>query len=497
MRCILALDQSTSATKALLFTADGRVLDRESMDHRQIYPQPGWSEHDGEEIWENTLKTLSAVIRRTAGRTGDEIVGLSITNQRETIVIFDRGTGRPLHPVIVWQCRRSEAVCAAHVAEGREEWVRERTGLRIDPYFSGSKLEWVVQHHPELAAQLASGQALIGTIDTYLVYRLTQGAVFATDFTNASRTLLFDLRQLSWDDDLCELWRVPRRALPEVRESFASFGETTLEHTLARPLKICGVMGDSQAALFAHGCFERGTAKVTFGTGSSVLLNIGSKLQLSRKGVVTALAWVFQGKPVYAFEGIIVSSASTLIWLRDQLRLIDRVEELEGLATAVPDNGGVYLVPAFSGLGFPHWAPAARGALVGLSTHSDRRHVARAALESIAFQVGDALSSMRDEADVPLKTLHCDGGATGNRFLMQFTAEMTGATLAVSPMADCSALGVARAGLLGLGEVSSMAELAALPGEHLTYSPQLDPTAADRLHEGWAHAVRQAILPPS
>jgi glycerol kinase len=493
MRCILALDQSTSATKALLFAQDGRVLDRESLDHRQIYPQPGWAEHDGDEIWHNTLKTLSAVIARSS-LAGNEIVGLSITNQRETIVIFERGSGQPLHPVIVWQCRRSEAICATHIAAGHNDWVRERTGLRIDPYFSGSKLQWVMQNRPQLAAQLAAGEALIGTIDTYLIYRLTEGAVFATDFTNASRTLLFDLRHLSWDEALCDLWQVPRAALPDVRESFASFGETTLDGTLKRPLEICGVMGDSQAALFAHGCFEPGSAKVTFGTGSSLLLNIGAELKLSGQGAVTTLAWVYRGEPTYAFEGIIVSSASTLTWLRDQLQLVDRVEHLEVLASAVPNNGGVYLVPAFSGLGFPHWAPAARAAVVGLSSHSDRRHVARAALESIAFQVADALESMRSEAEVSLKTLHCDGGAIGNRFLMQFTADITGATLVVSSVADCSALGVARAGLLGLGVLRSLAEFAAPAGADVLYVPQLDASAVNQLRAGWAHAVRQTTL---
>ena len=397
----------------------------------------------------------------------------------------------------MWQCRRSEAICAAHVAAGHDEWVRERTGLRIDPYFSGSKLEWVMQNRPHVAAKLAAGEALIGTIDTYLIYRLTRGAVFATDFTNASRTLLFDLRHLSWDEGLCDLWKVPQAALPEVRESFASFGETTLEGTLERPMRICGVMGDSQAALFAHGCFERGTAKVTLGTGSSLLLNIGTELKFSDKGAVTALAWVYRGQPIYAFEGIIVSSASTLVWLRDQLQLVDRVEHLEVLASAVPDNGGVYFVPAFSGLGFPHWAPAARAAVVGLSSHSDRRHVARAALESIAFQIGDALESMRLESGAPLTTLHCDGGATGNRFLMQFTAEISGVTLGVSSEADCSALGVARAGLLGLGVVSSLAEFAASPSADVMYVPQLDSSAVTRLREGWAHAVRQTTLPLS
>jgi len=491
MPLILALDQSTSATKALLFEADGRLVDRESAEHRQFYPQPGWVEHDAEEIWQNTLRTLRAVLARQASRAG-EIAGLSITNQRETIVIFSRATGRPLLPAIVWQCRRSEALCAEHVAAGREPLVRERTGLKIDPYFSASKLQWLIRRDAGLRAKLESGEALIGTIDAYLIYRLTGGAVFACDSTNASRTLLYDITRLRWDGELCALWEVPLRALPEVRESFARYGETTLEGALAVPLPICGVMGDSQAALFAHGCFTPGAAKVTFGTGSSVLLNIGAKPLLSERGVLTALAWVHGGVPVYAFEGIIISAASTLTWLRDQLGLLDTLDGVEALATAVPDNGGVYLVPAFSGLGFPHWAPAARALLTGLSTHSDRRHVVRAALESIAYQLRDAFEVMRTEAAVPVGAVHCDGGPTANRFLMQFTAEMTGAELRVAPMADCSALGAARAGLIGLA--GSTGGPAPLPRSGSVYTPALAPGEVARFASGWRQAVQQALL---
>jgi glycerol kinase len=494
MPCLLALDQSTSATKALLFEADGRLVDRESLDHRQFYPQPGWVEHDAEEIWQNTLRVLRAVLDRPAARAND-LAGLCLTNQRETVVVFERDTGRPLHPAIVWQCRRSEEICARHRDAGREELVRSRTGLKIDPYFSGSKLQWLVRNRPKLRAQLDAGMALIGTIDTYLVYRLTRGAVFATDSTNASRTLLFDIDRLRWDEELCALWEVPLRALPEVRESFARFGETTVEGAVARPLPICGVMGDSQAALFAHGCFAPGSAKVTFGTGSSILLNIGQAFRHSGHGVVTALAWVHQGRPVYAFEGIIISAASTLTWLRDQLHLVSELDDIEAMATAVPDSGGVHLVPAFSGLGFPHWTPAARAAITGLSAHSDRCHLVRAALESIAYQLRDAFAAMRADATVPVGAVHCDGGPTANRFLMQFTAEMTGAELRVARMADCSALGAAQAGRLGLGLVRSQDELTAQSRTGAVFRPTLDPAEVARLAGAWDHAVRQTLLP--
>lgn len=494
MPLILAVDQSTSATKAMLFATEGRLLDKESRDHAQHYPQPGWVEHDAEEIWQNVLATVRALLARHAAEVS-EIIGFSLTNQRETILAFDRATGRPLHRAIVWQCRRSEKLCTDAIAAGHDELVQSRTGLRIDPYFSASKLQWLIRERPELRAKLESGDALIGTIDAYLIYRLTRGAVFATDHTNASRTLLFDVRRLCWDDELCALWQVPARALPEVRESFAKFGTTTLDGILPRAVPICGVMGDSQAALFAHGCFARGTAKVTMGTGSSVLLNIGNEFRRSSQGVVTALAWVRDRQPVYAFEGIIIAAASTLTWLRDQLKLVDTLDGVEAMATELPDNGGVYLVPAFSGLGLPYWKADARATIVGLTTHSDRRHVLRAAQESIAFQLRDALQALRTDAALEVSAIHADGGPTANKFLMQFTADVTGAELRLAPFAECSAFGAVCTGLLGLGLFSSLDELAAMPRAGLVYRPRMDAARVADLTRGWQHAVRQTIFP--
>ena len=492
MSLFLALDQSTSATKALLFDAEGRALDRESREHQQHYPQPGWVEHDAGEIWQNTLTVLRTLVARHAARLGD-IAGLSITNQRETIVVFERGSGRPLHPAIVWQCRRGDALCAAHVAAGREALVPRKTGLKIDAYFSASKLQWLVHHRPDLHAKLADGSALIGTIDAYLIYRLTGGKVFATDTTNASRTLLFDVTRLQWDEELCGLWEVPRAALPEVRDCTAAFGETTLEGSLPAPLPIRGVMGDSQASLFAQRCHAPGTAKVTFGTGSSLLLIIGAQPRFSTQGVLTALAWTHAGVPAYAFEGIIISSASTLTWLRDRVGLAPDVPALEQLAQAVPDNGGVHLVPAFTGLGLPHWQPAARAAILGLSSHSDRRHIARAAFESIAFQIRDALDAMRAEAGVPLGALHADGGPTASTFLMQLTADITGVELHVATMADGSPLGAMRAGQLGLGLRATRRDLGDTRSYGAVFRPTYSRERTDVLYAGWRAAVRQVI----
>jgi glycerol kinase len=492
MPLILAIDQSTSASKALLFDAQGNVLDQASREHRQHYPQPGWVEHDAEEIWQNVLAVAREVLGRQSARVG-ELAGVSLTNQRETFVVFDRATGTPLHPAIVWQCRRGDELCAAQVRAGREPVVRAKTGLKIDSYFSAAKLQWLLRAQPELARQLAAGEALVGTIDTYLVYRLTRGAVFATDHTNASRTLLFDIGRLAWDDELCAMWEVPRRALAQVRPSAAHFGETDLAGTLPRPVPISGVMGDSQASLFAQRCFEPGSAKVTFGTGSSVLLNVGATMPRPAGGSLTALAWVHGGKPTYALEGVIIASASTLTWLRDQLGLVPDLREIEALACAVPDNGGVYLVPAFSGLGAPHWCETARGAIVGLSVHSDRRHVVRAALESIAYQVRDVLEVMRAESGVTLRDVHGDGGATTNSFLMQFVADLARVELHVAGSPHLSPLGAAMMGLLGLGLVPSLAALAKLPRKDVTYGPTMEPERAKALCLGWQKALDQVI----
>ncbi len=492
MSLVLAIDQSTSATKALLLDDRGQLLDKEAREHRQFHPQPGWVEHDAEEIWQNTLAVAKTLLARHAGRRG-ELVCLSLTNQRETVVVFDRATGRPLYPAIVWQCRRGDPLCAAQAAAGRAAAIHARTGLHLDAYFSGSKLQWLVRNHAGLGARLASREALAGTIDAYLVYRLTGGRIFATDATNASRTLLFDISRLQWDPELCAWWEVPPAALPEVRESTAEFGATTLDGALERPLPIRGVMGDSQASLFAQRCFAPGAAKVTFGTGSSVLLNTGSALRRSDHGVVSTLAWVHGGVPTYALEGIIISSAATLAWLRDQLGLITDFAETETLARAVPDNHGVYLVPAFAGLGLPHWRPDARAAILGLSAHSDRRHVVRAALESIAYQLRDVLDALRAEAGVPLRELRGDGGPTANRFLMQFTADLVGIDLRIAAAAGGSAQGAALAGLLGLGRYKSLAELASATPDEVVYRPLRSADDAQRLYAGWLGAVRQVL----
>jgi glycerol kinase len=489
---ILALDQSTSATKAILFTARGKIIERATRPHRQIYPQPGWVEHDAEEIWKNVL----AVIRDLAKRQPTKIkklAALSITNQRETVVVFDRATGQPLHHALVWQDRRSDALCAKLTKQGHENFVRQKTGLKIDAYFSASKIRWLIENKPALAAKLRDGRAVIGTMDAYLIHRLTRGEVFATDFTNASRTLLFDIGKLRWDEKLCALFQVPLCALPEVRESADHFGATDADGILPKKIPIVGVMGDSQASLFAQRCYAPGTAKATFGTGTSVLLNVGKKFAPTKRGAVTALAWVWRGQPTYASEGIISFSAATIEWLKNQLGLIRSASEVEKLALSVADNGGVYLVPAFAGLSAPHWSPDARAAIVGMSAHTQKAHVVRAAQEAIAYQIRDVLEMMRADAKLQLKNLHADGGPTKNKFLMQFTADLTRTEIKVAEVAESSAWGAAMNGLLGLGVCNSLDELAKLPRAQKVFRPQMSAAQARQLHAGWLAAVKRVL----
>jgi glycerol kinase len=496
MTVILGIDQSTSATKALLFTPTGELLDKTALPHRQIYPRPGWVEHDAEEIYTNALQAIRDLLEKNPLQVKD-LLCLSITNQRETFVIFERSSGKPLHNAIVWQCRRGEPVCAELTAAGHSDWVQQLTGLKIDTYFPAPKLKWLLDDQPALRQRLVSGQALFGTIDTYLIYRLTGGRVFATDHTNASRTLLYDIRNLRWDEGLCDLFGTPITALPEVRESIAQFGLTDLEGWLAKPLPICGVMGDSQAALFAQRAFEPGSAKVTFGTGSSILLNLGPELKYSANGIVTTIGWVYQGQTTYAFEGITNFTGAIITWLRDQLKLIESADESEALATAVDDNGGVYMIPAFVGFSAPYWRPNARAAILGLTPYSTKNHVVRAALESIAYLIHDVLKLMGQEAGLELQSVRADGGAVKNRFLMQFVADITQLTVRASSLPELSALGAVFSGVLGMhddvAQYTSLEELEALPMTLVDYTPAMAPDQVTSLYLGWQKAIPQIL----
>jgi glycerol kinase len=437
----------------VLFDALGNVLRKASREHRQHYPQPGWVEHDAEEIWQHALSVL--------GEFGD-VDGLSITNQRETIVIFARDSGRPLHPAIVWQCQRGAELCAT--LQARNEAVQCKTGLPIDPYFSASKLLWLMRERPDLKIKLQSGEALIGTIDTYLIYRLTEGRVFATDHTNASRTLLFDIKSLCWDAELCALFEVPIQALAEVRSSNAGFGETNAGGIFPKLIPIRGVIGDSQASLFAQHCFAPKMAKATFGTGTFVLVNQGVACPESG---MTTLAWTIDAIPTYASERAISYSAATLTWLKNQLGLLESNEEAEQLALSVPSSEGVYFVPNF-GTG---------AAILGMTTFTTRAHIIRAALEAIAFQVCDALESLGGKSTV----LHADGGLTKNAFLMQCVADLIQIELRVSDVAESSPLGAVMLGFLGNE----------LPYRSKNYAPQILPNQAEQRKAGWQAASKR------
>jgi glycerol kinase len=492
MTHILAIDQSTSATKAVLFDAAGTVVDRASREHRQIYPQPGWVEHDAEEIWQNVL----AVVGEIADRQRDvlaEVVGLAIANQRETVVVFDRQSGRPLANAIVWQCRRGEAVCRELLDAGQSELIERKTGLKVDTYFSGSKLKALIRERPEIGVKLRDGEALVGTIDAYLIYRLTGGEIFATDASNASRTLLYDIGALRWDVELCALFDVPPRALPEVRESFARFGETDANGKLPRKLPICGVMGDSQASLFAQRCFEPGMAKATFGSGTSIMLNVGHERPAVAKGSVTALAWVRDGQPTYAYEGLVNYSSATISWLQNQLGLIDDAADTERMAVEAGSNGGVYIVPAFAGLSAPYSNPDARAAIVNMTAHTRKEHIVRAALESISYQINDVLGMMERDAGVAPRSLYADGGPTRNQFLMHFTADITGVELIVSDVPESSALGAAMAGMVGLGLMRSSGDFASMKRDVRVFRPNMNIDTRAQLIDGWERAVRRVI----
>jgi len=490
MNCILALDQSTSATKAHLFDEHARPIATESQAHRQLYPQAGWVEHDAEEIWANTL----AVVRRVLDRQpAARLLGVSIANQRETVVVFDRRSGRPLLPAMVWQCRRGAALCAEQVAAGRSEEIRRRTGLRIDGYFSASKLQWLMREHPEIARRVRSGAALFGTIDAFLLYRLTDGKVFATDATNASRTLLFNIHQLRWDQDLCQHWQVPIEALPGVQPSDGHFGETDFAGVMSAPIPIRGVMGDSQAALFGHRCVTPGSGKATLGTGASVMVNVGDAAPDGSRGTVAALAWMRAGQPTFAAEGIINSCTATLGWLRDQLGVLDSVPDSEQLSAQVQGDNSVYVVPAFSGMGAPYWNDQARGAIVGLSAHSDHRHVVKAALESIGFQLRDVLEMMRQDTGLAISQLRVDGGAVSNTFLMQFISDILGIELLVSADEDSAALGAALMGADALGMTTFAEGLAAHASSEISYRPRMTRADADGRYAGWRKAVERVL----
>jgi len=484
---VLGLDQGTTGTTALVVAEDGRLLGRGYREFTQHFPAPGEVEHDAEEIFRVTL----AAAREALQRAQVVPAALGITNQRETVCVWERATGRPLHRAIVWQDRRTAARCRQLVKQRRAALVRQRTGLVIDPYFSATKIEWLLANVPGLEQRVASGDAVFGTIDAWLLFRLTNGKSFATDHTNASRTMLYNIAARSWDDDLLRLFGVRREALPEVRSSNGSFGVCEPEH-LGTELPVAGIAGDQQAALFGHGCVEPGQAKNTYGTGAFLLLNTGTERPMSKHGLLTTLACGARGEPVYALEGSVFIAGAAVQWLRDGLQIIRHAAETERLASDVPDTGGVYFVPAFVGLGAPHWEPRARGTIVGVTRGTTRAHLARAALEAMAFSTKDVLEAMTGEAKLHLHALQVDGGAAANDWLMQFQADLLGVPVARPDVVETTALGAAALAGLGAGVWRSLQDF--LAGRKFKRFLPGDGAPAARAREAeWRRAVATAL----
>jgi glycerol kinase len=489
---ILALDQGTTSSRAILFDHSGRIVKVAQEEFAQIYPQPGWVEHDPESIWGTQLGTARRALA-AAGVGPGQLAAIGITNQRETTVVWDRGTGAPLHNAIVWQCRRTAAACDRLRSEGWAEPIRAKTGLVVDAYFSGTKVAWLLEHVPGLRAKAESGEALFGTIDSYLIWRLSGGRLHVTDVSNASRTMLFNIHTLDWDDEILARLQIPRAMLPDVRPSSQPYGVTDAG-LFGAEVPIAGAAGDQQAALFGQACFAPGDAKNTYGTGCFLLLNTGREPVASERGLLTTIAWQLDGEKnvTYALEGSVFIAGAAIQWLRDGLGIITRAAESESLAREVPDTGGVYFVPAFVGLGAPYWDAYARGTMVGLTRGTDRRHLARAALEAICYQSRDVLEAMALDSGIRLASLKADGGAACNDLLMQLQADLLGVRVQRPKVTETTALGAAYLAGLAVGFWPGKEEIAAQWQADAEFVPQMTDRRRDALYAGWQRAVERA-----
>ena len=491
-RYVLAIDQGTTSTRALLFDRAGRVAGCAQREFTQHFPQPGWVEHDASEILASVLTTIAEVL--TVTRTPVQaIAALGITNQRETVVVWEKATGRPIHRAIVWQSRQSEGICAQLRAQGVEPLIRERTGLLLDPYFSGTKIRWLLDHVPGACAQAGRGELLAGTIDSWLVWNLSGGRRHVTDASNASRTLLYDIHARRWDDDLLALLDVPRSLLPEVCASSALLGTTDPRLTLGAALPVTGLAGDQQAALFGQGCHAPGMAKNTYGTGCFLLMHTGAQAVRSRHGLLTTIAWQIGDAVEYALEGSVFVAGSAVQWLRDGLKLIDAAADSGVLAQSVGSTGGVYCVPAFVGLGAPYWQSEVRGALFGLTRGSGRAEICRAVLEAIAFQTRDVLDAMQADAGLGLDRLRVDGGAVANAFLMQFQSDILGVPVERPVQPEATAFGAAALAGLATGFWSDRAAIAACCRQGHRFEPHMPAGTRATLYAGWQRAVRAVM----
>lgn len=488
---IIAIDQSTSATKAMLFNEDCQLLKRVNVPHNQYYPKAGWVEHDAEEIYRNTVSAISQLMKDEC--KDDVLYTLAITNQRETVVVWDKNTGIPVSNAVVWQCMRGADICNELRDKGYNDLVHERSGLLLDPYFSASGVKWILDNIEGARSKAENGDLLMGTIDAWLIWKLTKGEVHATDYTNASRTMLFNIHTLDWDEDLLGLFTIPRSMMPTPLPCDSEFGYTTVEGLFGQPIMIAGVLGDSHGALVGQMCFEAGLGKATYGTGSSVMMNIGEKPLDSPEGLVTSIGFSALGKTFYAFEGNIHCTGATIKWLVEQMQLINSPSEIETYATSVSDNGGVYLVPAFAGLGAPWWNANVKACIQGMTLGSTKAHILRAALEAIAYQVKDLVDMMSDKAGVKVKELRVDGGPTKNNFLMQFQADMLGTDISCSDIEEASALGAVIMNGFARKTWTDFETVASKRKSRKHITPEMPSDKVASLHNGWLNAVHTLI----
>ena len=485
---ILALDQGTTSSRAILFDKAGSIIASEQQEFTQIYPTPGWVEHDANEIWQTQLTVTTNVLKNN-NVSASQIAAIGITNQRETTVVWDKTNGEPVHHAIVWQDRRTASICDKMKADGLEDYVRENTGLVVDAYFSGTKVKWILDNVEGARAKAEAGDLLFGTIDSWLVWKMTNGKVHITDYTNASRTLLYNIKTLQWDQKMLDYLNIPASVLPEVKPSSHIYGETSLFGTT---IPIAGIAGDQQAALFGQACHEVGMAKNTYGTGCFMLMNTGTQPVQSKAGLLTTIAWGINGKVYYALEGSVFIAGAAIQWLRDGLKIIDEAPDSEYFAMKVEDTGGVYVVPAFAGLGAPYWDMYARGAIFGLTRGTSKAHLVRATLESLAYQTKDLLTAMESDAGVPLSKLRVDGGACANNLLMQFQADILNTTVERPSVIETTALGAAYLAGLAVG-FWQMEEISQNWQIDQTFTPEMEKGKQDKLYRGWKKAVERSM----
>lgn len=490
MKYILSLDQGTTSSRAIVFDKKGNILGKAQQEFQQIYPRPGWVEHDPHELYGSQVGVIVEALIR-ANVSAADILAIGITNQRETTFVWDKKTGKPIYNAIVWQCRRTADYCERLKEQGLADMIYDKTGLVLDAYFSATKLKWILDNVEGARDRAKKGELLFGTVDTYLMWQLSRGKIFATDYTNACRTMLYNIHTLRWDDDLLKLFDIPRCMLPEVRPSGYCYGHTD-EMFIGREIPICSVVGDQQAALFGHLATNVGDVKNTYGTGCFLLMNTGDKAVKSNNGLITTLGATVTGRPPYVLEGSVFIGGAVNQWLRDEMRMIKNAGETENYAMKVPDTNGVYIVPSFTGLGAPYWDAEARGTITGVTRGTKKEHFVRAALEAIDYQVYDLVTAMQRDANVTINCLNVDGGASANNFLMQFQADILNATVVRPKVTETTALGACFLAGLVVGYWKDVDDIRANIAVDREFTPVMDEERRHQLIEGWAHAVRQA-----